>query len=286
MPLYYRSDSLEESLQLMASKPLTVLAGATDIFPALTTMRDHHGRSGADYLDITAISALKGIAQRDTGWHIGAGVTWHELIRADLPAAFAGLQQAGREVGGPQVQSRGTVVGNLCNASPAADGVPPLLCLNAQVQLASADRRREVALSDFIMGNRRIDRQPDELVTGLRIPVLPTDSQGCFYKQGARRYLVISITSLAAVVCLQDRVIRDIRLAVGSCSLVPQRLSEAESQLLNCALSDISQTFVSTLPLPELAPIDDIRATADWRMRSVRTGLERLLLQWAEEAAA
>ncbi len=119
MGRYTRPETLSEALDALAGGAPAILAGGTDVYPA------HVGRLvTGDVLDITAIGALRGIVEIEAGWRIGALATWRELIDAPLPPLFDGLKRAAREVGGPQVQNAGTLCGNLCNASPAADGIP------------------------------------------------------------------------------------------------------------------------------------------------------------------
>src|SRR6186997_228000 len=145
---YLRPSSLDEALHALA-RPWTVLAGGTDFYPARI------GRAiDDDVLDITGIAALRGISEGPAGWRLGATTTWSELIEADLPPLFDGLKQAAREVSGRQIQNAGTLAGNLCNASPAADGVPCLLALDAEVEIAGPAGRR-LPLRQFITGVRR-----------------------------------------------------------------------------------------------------------------------------------
>ena len=136
---YERPDSLDAALGLLAQGEWTVIAGGTDVYPMAT---DAHawGREGPRrLLDVTDIGEMRGIETRTDGHRIGGRVTWSDIVRADLPDYFDGLRLAAREVGGVQIQNRGTVAGNICNASPAADGVPPLLSLDAIVDIAGAD---------------------------------------------------------------------------------------------------------------------------------------------------
>ena len=134
---YVRPDGLETALTLLAERPLQVLAGGTDLY----AMTDRPELSG-DVLDVTAIPELGGVTVAEDGVRLGAGASWTQVAAATLPPAFDGLKAAAREVGSLQIQNRGTLGGNLCNASPAADGVPPLLTLDAQVELASVRGRR------------------------------------------------------------------------------------------------------------------------------------------------
>src|SRR5690242_16469738 len=160
---YLRPTNLNEALQALAH-PHTVLAGGTDFYPARV------GRAiDEDVLDITAIAALRGISAGAGGWRLGATTTWRELLDADLPPLFDGLKQAAREVGGRQIQNAGTLAGNLCNASPAADGVPPLLALDADIELAGPSGTRRLPLSSFITGNRRTALRPGELMVAIHV---------------------------------------------------------------------------------------------------------------------
>src|SRR5690606_35270448 len=123
------------------------------------------------------------------------------------------------------IQNMASVAGNLCNASPAADGVPGLLVLDAEVELRSASATRTLALGDFILGNRKTALRPDEMVTAIRVPKTSTDGASAFEKLGARRYLVISIAMAAVrVVADDDGRVSSAAIAVGSCSAVAQRL--------------------------------------------------------------
>src|SRR5258707_2642457 len=184
MPVYLRPRHLEEALAALA-RPHAVLAGGTDFFPARVGQAIDE-----DVLDIGGIAALRGIMVDDSGWRLGATTTWSELIEADLPPLFDGLKQAAREIGGRQIQNAGTLAGNLCNASPAADGIPCLLALDAEIELVSAAGARRLALREFILGNRRTARRPTELLTAILVPRPAAPARSTFVKLGARRYLV------------------------------------------------------------------------------------------------
>lgn len=274
MPNYHRPAGLEEALAVLA-KPHTVLAGGTDFYPARV------GRAiDDDILDITAIADLSGIAASDRGWRIGATTRWSDVIDADLPPLFDGLKQAAREVGGRQIQNAGTVAGNLCNASPAADGVPPLLALDAEVEIASRRGARRIALAAFITGNRRTVLAPDELVVAVHVLRPARPARSAFKKLGARRYLVISIAMAAATLeCDRDRIVTA-RIAVGACSAVAQRLPALEQELVDAPIDRAVAERVRAVHLAPLAPIDDVRGSAAYRQDVVLTLLRRLLLEF------
>ena len=139
MPQYFRPTRTEDALERLAAEPLTVLAGGTDHYPARVAKP-----LTEDILDVTALKPLRGIRETKEGWRIGATTTWTQLIEAKLPPYFDALKQAAREIGGAQIQNAGTLAGNLCNASPAADGVPALLALDASVELRSRTSTKKV----------------------------------------------------------------------------------------------------------------------------------------------
>ena len=267
---YLRPTSLEEALAALA-RPWTVLAGGTDFYPARV------GRAiEDDVLDITGIAALRGISEGPAGWRLGATTTWSELIEADLPALFDGLKQAAREVGGRQIQNAGTLAGNLCNASPAADGVPPLLAMGAEVELAGRTGTRRLDLSSFIAGNRRTVLAPGELLVAIRVPRPEHPARSAFLKLGARRYLVISIAMAAATLEVAHGHVANARVAVGACSAVAQRLPGLEAALAGVPLARLAESVVPAHLAP-LSPIDDVRGSAAYRRDAVVTLLRRLL---------
>lgn len=276
---YHRPHQLSEALSLLQAGQATILAGGSDLYPA------HAGRQlPGDILDLTAIDALSGISRDDAGWRIGATTTWSAIANADLPGAFHGLQQAAREVGAIQIQNSGTIGGNLCNASPAADGVPPFLVLEAEVELASVRGTRRLALADFITGIRQTALQPGEIVTALHVPDHAAQGVAAFAKLGARAYLVISIAMAAVRLELAERRIVAARVAVGSCSPVARRLAGFEAALIGQFADQPDQwrgALADDIAL-RLAPIDDIRADAAYR----RKAAAELVIRAIEKAVA
>lgn len=273
MSSYLRPGTLDDALAALAARRLTVLAGGTDFYPARVGLP-----LDDDVLDITALADLRGIEDDGAAWRIGALATWSDLLGAELPPCFDGLKAAAREVGGVQVQNAGTLVGNLCNASPAADGVPNLLALDAEVELAGAGGRRRLPLADFVVGNRETRRGPEELVTGVILPKPRPGAAGRFVKLGARRYLVISIVMIAVVIEPEAGRVARARVAVGACSPVARRLPALEAALRDRALDAALGEALSPDHLRAvLSPIDDVRASADYRWDAVETALRRCL---------
>ena len=273
MPDYIRPATIEEAVAALATRPLTVLAGGTDIYPAHV----EHGLA-ADILDISGISSLRGIAESDAGWRLGATTTWSDLIGADLPPLFDGLKLAAREVGGVQIQNAATLAGNLCNASPAADGIPALLALDAEVELTGPGGVARMALAEFVRGNRETARQPDQLVSAVLVPRPDhTGMRGDFLKLGARRYLVISIAMVGATLALAEGKVAQARIAVGACSAVARRLPELEAALVGREAGPYLRDVVEPEHLDGLAPIDDARASADYRRDAALVLVRRIL---------
>lgn len=273
MGQFLRPDNLSDALDALSRAPLTVLAGGTDFYPARV------GRPlDDDVLDISRVDALCGVTEAAGQVRIGALTTWTQIVETPLPPLFDALKVAAREVGGWQVQNAGTIAGNICNASPAADGVPPLLALDASVELASARGTRAVPLDGFIVGNRRTVRAPDEIVTAIVVPRPANTARSTFLKLGARKYLVISIVMVAAAIeVADDATIAAARVAVGACSPVAQRLPALEAALVGRTLSADLGTAVRAEHLAPLTPIDDVRGTAGYRAEAAATLLRRAL---------
>ena len=270
---FERPESVAGAARLLATGPWAVLAGGTDLYPA------HVGRPIAlPLLDLSDIASLRGIHDDARGWTIGATTTWTDVIRADLPPLFDALKAAAREIGGVQIQNAGTVAGNLCNASPAADGTPVLLALGASVVLASQRGERELAVEDFVLGSRRTARWADELVVAVRVPARSARCRSAFIKLGGRRYLTISMTMVAVVIDRDEAGrVAHAGVAVGSCSAVAKRLPQLEAKLVAASPGSDLAGLVDPTDLAPLAPLDDLRASATYRLDASATLLRRAL---------
>jgi len=247
---YVRPASLNDALTLLSSDTWGILSGGTDFYPAL-----QGGPIAGNVLDLSQLSELATIHLSDNYWHIGARATWTDVLRADLPPAFAALALAARE-----------------------DGVPPLLCLDAEVQIASQSGSRVIALREFIVGNRQTLLRADEMVTGLRIPIKSTLGHSHFAKLGARRYLIISIAMVAVRLATdENNRLQDAAISVGSCSVVAQRLYSLEEALLGKPLDHKLATLVDADACSSLSPISDVRATAEYRKQAAVELIRRSL---------
>jgi xanthine dehydrogenase small subunit len=259
--------ALEEALRLLRDEgPLVPLAGCTDVYVAL----NFGTQPAARYLDLSGLRALGGIRRRAGGLAIGAMVTFAELARSPLVLRHAPtLAEAARQVGGAQIQNRATLGGNIANASPAADGVPVLAAAEADLVLASAAGERRVPITGFFTGYRKTVLRPDELILAIELP--PAAGRAWFRKVGTRAANAISKVVLAGV--------RDARprIAVGSVGPTVLRLPRTEAALAAGATADQAVAVLDS----EIAPIDDLRSTADYRRRVTANLLRQF---WKETA--
>lgn len=283
--MYFRPDTLNEAVHVLASSGGQILAGGTDFFPSL----GDQPVSGS-VVDISGLHELKGIVPEPRYIRIGGLTTWTEVVKTPLPRCFEGLKAAAREIGGIQIQNRATVAGNLCNASPAADSVPPLLALDAELELVSQAGTRRLPLADFIVGNRKTKRQPGEILSQIFVPRTVENAASTFLKLGARRYLVISIAMVAAVIQksstdpLREARVIDARISVGSCSIVARRLTELEHALIGVPTGLGLGSLATADHLKDLSPIGDIRATAAYRRDAALRLVQRALDECARSS--
>lgn len=271
MAQYLRPQTLLEAVAALQADPaLRIIAGGTDIYPSLGDDVQH-----ASLLDITGLGALREISLTDDGLRIGALATWSDLQAANLGKAFVALKEAGREVGSPQIQNAATVVGNVCNASPAADGTVALMALRAEVEIAGPDGQRRMPLGAFVTGVRRVALNQGEIVTGLCLP--PLAGTSAFVKLGARKYLVISIAMVAAHVELDaSGCIAQAAITVGSCAPVAKRLPKLEAALVGVRFDELAGVTRPEL-IDGLAPISDVRGEAAYREAVVPVLVRRAL---------
>jgi CO/xanthine dehydrogenase FAD-binding subunit len=263
---------LPEAVRLLGDGGWHVLAGGTDLYPGAGT------RLQGAVLDLTGVEGLAGTSLAGD-LRIGAATSWAAIAEARLPPALHALQQAARVVGGRQVQVAGTIGGNLCNASPAADGVPPLLVLEAEVELVSLAGSRRLLLAEFLLGPRRTALLPGELMAAVIIPERALPGRSAFVKLGARSHLVISIAMVAARLVVEQGRITGASLAVGSCSGVAQRLPAVEAALIGTTVATAADRVLDADVSAALTPIDDVRATAGYRHHAAAELLRRAVAE-------
>lgn len=289
-PRFHRAVDLDDALGLLARGGWTPIAGGTDFYPARV------GRPVREsLLDVASVPEMRGISRIRAGdggpvLRIGAATTWSQVVRGALDEQFVALPQAAREIGGVQVQNAATVGGNLCNASPAADGIPALLALDARLELASVRGRRRLAVDEFVLGNRRTALEPDELLVAVELPVSSAHARSGFLKLGHRRSLVISIAMVAAAVEFgADERLERCAIAVGACSAAAVRLRALESRLLRTRREALVRRLDALLDdetLAPLRPVDDVRGTAAYRRHAAVELVRRLAAELSLRADA
>jgi xanthine dehydrogenase iron-sulfur cluster and FAD-binding subunit A len=276
---YYTASSIEEALSLLNKfgQKARIIAGGTDL---IVEMRN--GRRAPEVLiDITRIPSLDSIVESDNGKILlGPAVTHNQIVASDLcmEQAFP-LVQACWDIGSPMIRNRGTIAGNIITASPANDAIPPLLALEAKVELASLSRGvRSVPLGQFITGVRETIMAPDEMVTGTSLQPLNTRERGTFYKLGLRKAVAISVVNAAVVVELDGMCLTNARIAVGSVAPTVYRAAKAEKALIGAEFNKAAILNAAQLCAEISVPIDDVRSSARYRKRMVYTVVERALM--------
>jgi CO/xanthine dehydrogenase FAD-binding subunit len=279
----FRPADLDEAIAVagrLSGVPVTVAAGCTDLFPARGA-----GPLAGPVLDLSGVAALQGISRgADGGVRIGAMTTWAAIRDADLPPAFDALRQAAAEVGSPQIQAAGTIGGNLCNASPAADGVPCLMALDARVEVASGGGLRVLALGDFLAGPRRTVLAAGEILTAVLVPGAAVAGASAFEKLGARRYMVISVVMAVARIVADGGRVAGAALSVGAASPVAVRLGAVEAALAGAHLDEAAGRVDPSAVAAALSPIGDVRADAGYRRGAAAEVLRRAVTRAAQAA--
>ena len=272
--MYYRPENINDAITTLSKGELTIAAGCTDLFPK--TQEDSLGRN---ILDISAIKSLKSITIEKEFRRIGSGVTWTDLENEELPNCYEMLKECSLQVGSRQIQNLGTIGGNLCNASPAADGVPCLLSLDASVELISTNGKRILKLNDFIKGSRNTELKKNEILSAILIPQKTERGHSSFVKLGARKYLVISIAMVACKINLDGDIISDIAISIGSCSAVARRLGELENTLIGKNVnSDLTQDIYNFDYKKHISPINDIRGTDAYRLEVAKVLVKKSII--------
>ena len=259
----YTAKNLAQALQLRADHPEAVLlAGGTDVMVFLEADR----LEAPAFLNLWGCEGLHGISE--DGRTIGALCTWAEL--KDHPRLPMALRACARTVGAAQIQARGTVGGNIANASPAGDSLPLWLAADARFTLQSLRGRREVAASDFFLGYRKTALAADEILVDIQLPVQKGE---LYYKKvGTRLAQAISKVVLGAYVHQEDGVIRELRVALGAVAPIPQRCRALEEALVGGPV----RPELAALVHQDIRPIDDVRSSAQYRAKVA----ENILRTW------
>lgn len=269
--------SLNDALTLLSNEPGTwkPFAGGTDLMVLLESGRLQH----RNYINIWSLSELRGIQVDDASVTLGALTTYTDVqSNVVLQKEFPMLCQAASETGGLAIQNRGTLGGNIVNASPAADSPPALLAYDAEIELASLNGSRWIPYQGFHSGYKQMQMRPDELLTRIRIPRTKDNLLHYYRKVGTRKAQAISKVCIAAVGGLQNQQVKHVRLVFGSVAPIVIRCTVTENFLLDKSLDDATLKGASDSLRKEIAPIDDIRSTAAYRLRVATNLLSDFLL--------
>lgn len=282
---YLQPHSLDDALRLLAEHgaDARLVAGGTDIVVELS----RGIRPTSTLIDITRIDELRGIRERDGVITLGALTTHNNVIASALcREKLTPLAEACWEVGAPQIRTRGTIAGNLVTASPANDTITPLIALDADVVIASVRGERVLPLRDFYLGVRRTALAADELVREIRVPALTNTQRGRFVKLGLRRAQAISVIDLAIVLTVDGDLVSEARIALGALAPTIIRAAAAETFLAGKMLApDVCQR-AAELTEQAASPIDDVRASAQYRRQTLRNLIATTLLDLADPATA
>jgi aerobic carbon-monoxide dehydrogenase medium subunit len=252
-----------------------LVAGGTDLLPQL---KNHLLKPGV-VVDLLGVAALRELTQEGGGLRIGAAVTARELerdARLQKPA-YRGIAESGALIGSVQVRHLATVGGNICNAAPSADMIPPLLALDAQALIAGSRGERTVPLRDFITGVRKTVLAPDELLVALTIPDPGAQSGGAYLRHTPRRELDIAVVGVGSQVTLAGGVCRKARIALAAVAPTPVHATAAERALEGQTLTAQKIEEAATLAVEAARPISDQRGSAEFRRHLVRVLTRRTL---------
>ena len=274
---YHSVSSLDEALALLAQhgERARIVAGGTDMLIEL----ERGQRPDVEALvDITRVPGLDSIGQENGRIRLGPLVTHNHVLGSDMLRELAlPLVQASQEVGAPQIRNRATIAGNLITASPANDTITPLMALGARVRLRSHAGERQVALADFYTGLRRTVMRPDELMTEIEFPAMRAGQRGIFLKLGLRRAQAIAVINLAIVLELEGHRVKRASIMLGSVAPTILRAENAEQALVGQTLDAATIEGMADLTAAAPSPIDDVRGSAVYRRRTLKTLTRRAL---------
>jgi len=276
---YIKPETLKEALGLLSRKKkgkTKVFAGGTDLFPKL---KRHEIEAPEILVDLKGIPDLDYIRyDAKKGLRFGGLTTISSIANSQIiKDKFSVLAQAARSMAAPQVRGRGTIAGNICNAVPSADSAPALLTLEAKLKLVSLKGQRTVKIEGFFMAPNESILSDGEILREIQVPPLPANSKGIYLKLTPRRAMDLAIVGVAAVVIVEHGVCKDIRLALGAVSPTPMRVKKAEQILRGQKFSDERIERVAQVSSEESRPIDDHRASADYRRKMVKVLVKRAI---------
>jgi CO/xanthine dehydrogenase FAD-binding subunit len=272
---------LSEALALLSREPgvWRAFAGGTDLMVLLEAGKLDH----KNFFSLAKLDDLRGVQVADDSVILGALTTYseiqkHPILRGEFPLLCA----AARETGSVATQNRGTIGGNIINASPAADSPPALLVYDAEIELVSERRVRWVPYHGFHTGYKKMQIAPEELLRAVRMARRAKCWRQYYRKVGTRKAQAISKVCFAGAAVVENGAIRNVRIALGSVAPVVLRAVKTEDALRGAAITPATIASAREILAREIAPIDDIRSTARYRLRVAQNLLEEFLLQLAK----
>jgi CO/xanthine dehydrogenase FAD-binding subunit len=274
----FSPNTLTEAYDLLVERRgnAKVIAGGTD----LMVLMNAYQLDAAEFIDIWRLNELRGITDEGDTIRIGALTTYTQLIRSSLiRQSVPALVEASRTIGAIQIQNRGTIGGNIVNASPAGDSLPVLAAFDAEVEVGSVRGVRRVAFNQFYAGYRQTVMEPDELLLAVRLPKLKDDERSFFFKVGTRRAQAISKVVLAVKAQVAEGTIKSIGIGVGSVAPTVIRATQTEKSLTGAPLDRDRFQQACQMVSQDISPITDMRSTEHYRRTVARNALAKLLNQ-------
>jgi CO/xanthine dehydrogenase FAD-binding subunit len=281
---YLAPKTIGEALSLLSQYQgrAKLIAGGTDIIPKL---KRREIKTPEYLIDLKCIPNLDYIKyDEDSGLNLGAQVTIHAVETSPaIREKFSVLAQAAESMASTQVRNRGTIAGNICNAVPSADTAPALLTLEANLRLINPKGERTVNIEDFFIGPNKTALTDEEILLEIQVPSLPLHSKGRYLKLTPRRSMDLAIASVAVVVIPEDGICEDVRIALGAVSPTPIRAKQAEFIIRGRRFSSEVIEKAAEIAADESRPIDDQRASADYRREMVKVLTKRAINQAASQ---
>ena len=261
---YISPKTKEEVLKILKQEKskACIVAGCSNVLPYIKDKK----LPAKLLLDISGIEELNYIKENEGEVYIGAGTTISDLINSKvIREECSVLHQAAEDFADPIVRNSATIGGNLADASPAADVAPPLLVLNAVLEIESINGKREVPLKDFFIGPRKTVLREDEMISSIKIKNSFLNKNGCFIKLGLRQAMAISVATIAMILEVEKNKVKNVRIAMGSIAPIPLRLLKTEEFLINKEVDDDLIEKAIPKVREEVNPIGDVRASAEYR---------------------
>lgn len=276
---------MDEALGLLKGNQdgeIRVYAGGTDL---INKLKGRFIRTPKCLIDLKTIPGLNYVQDAGDGTlKIGALASISSVVESSFVSqGYPILAQAAGSIAANQIQNRGTVVGNICNAVPSADSAPALLCLDAQLICISSEKERTISINEFFLGPNRTALNRDELLREIQVPIMPKNAQGVYIKLSPRSRMDLAVVGVAVIVVPEKGAMKDVRIGLGAVAPTPIRARKAEAVLKGKSIREELLVKAAKAASEEASPIDDHRASAEYRRMMVevlvKRGLQQCLVQ-------